>query len=112
MILLHSPLMLKGRTMLAQRNKVKEDRDSKKEASKYASIVTGLATMLESVLIKRILHEMMTTTTTTAPISKPMSIKGITGSTTKERGMLPLLDMEMVNLPKGRETTGMRKLML
>ena len=54
MIPLHSPPMLKGRTMLVQRNKVKEDRDSKKEEREDASIVTGLVTMLESVLIRRI----------------------------------------------------------
>ena len=66
--------------------------------------------MLESVLIRRILHGMMTTTITT--ISKAMAIKGTTASTTMERGMLPLLDMEMVDLTKGRETPSMRKLML
>ena len=105
---LHSPLMLRGRTMLVQRDKVKEVRDSKKED---APIVTGLAIMLESVIIRRIHHGMMTTTITTT-ISRATTIKGITGSTTKERGMLSLHDMEMVDFPKGRETPGMRKLML
>ena len=86
-------------------------KDSKKEENEGATIATGLATMLESVLTRRILHG-KTTTTTITTISKAMAIKGTTGSTVKERGMLPLLDMIMVDLPKGRETPGMRKLML
>ena len=109
MIPLHSPLMLKGRTMLVQKNKVKEEKDSKKEEREDVSTATGLATMLESVLIKGIHHEMMITTTT---ISREMEIKEITGSTTKEREMLHLHDMEMVNLLKDRETPGMMNLML
>ena len=52
---------------------------------------------------------MMTTITTT---TKAMEIKGTTSSTTKERAMLPLLEMEMVVLPRSRETLGMKKLML
>ena len=108
---LHSPLMLRGRTTLVQRDKVKEDTDSKKEERKDDSIVTVLATMLENVLIRRIHHGMMTATTTTT-ISRAMAIKGITSSTTKEKEMLLLHDMEMVDMPKGRETLGMKKLML
>lgn len=61
------------------------------------------ATMLEIVLLRRILQGMTTTTT----MSKAMAIKGTTGSKIKERGMLPMLDMEMVDLPKGREISGM-----
>lgn len=92
---LHSPHMLRERTMLVQRDKVKDlSRDSKKEEREDATIVTGLATMLESVLIRMILHGMTTITT----ISKEMEIKGTKGSTTKERGMLPLLNMVMVDL--------------
>eukprot|EP00253_Pinus_taeda_P033904 PITA_33904 len=52
-------------------------------------------------LTRRILQGMMTTTTTT--ITKAMEIKGRTSSTIKERGMLPQLDMEMVDLPKDKE---------
>jgi len=40
----------------------------------------------------------MTTITTTT--TKAMTIKGTTSSTTKERGILPLLDTEMVVLPR------------
>jgi hypothetical protein len=109
---LQSPLMLRGRIMLVQRNKVKaSSRDSKKEEGEDASIVTGLATMLESVLIRRILLRMMTTITTVT-ISKAMLIDGTTSSKIKERGMLLLFDMKMVNLPKGRETPSMRNVML
>lgn len=103
-----SPLMLKGRTTLVQEDKVKGlSRDSKKEEKEDASITIGLTTMLESVLTKRILQGM--TTTTTTPTSKAMAIKGTTSSTTKERGMLLLLDMEMVVLPKGQETASQLK---
>ena len=110
-ILLPSSLMLRGRTMLVHDDKVKgTSRDSKKEEKEDASIATGLTTMLESVFTRRILQGMMTTTTIT--IMKAMAIKRTRSSTTKERGILPLLDMEMVILPKGRETLGMRKLML
>jgi len=52
---------------------------------------------------------MMTITTTN---NKAMEIKGLTSSKIKEKGMLPLLDMEMAELPKDRETLGMRKVML
>lgn len=61
--------------------------------------------MLKRVLTRRMLQGMMTTTTTT-------TTKAITSSTIKERGMLPLLDMEMVVLPKDQEISGMRKVML
>ena len=83
--------------------------DSKKEEKEDASIVIGLATLLESVLTRRILQEMMTTITTT---SRAMAIEGTTGSITKERGILLLLEMEVVVLPRSRETPGMMKLML
>ena len=89
--------------MLFQGNKVKEDRGSEKEEWEDASIVIGLATMLESVLIKWIHHGMMITTTTTT-ISRATTIKGITGSTIKEREMLSLHDMEMVDLLRSQET--------
>ena len=108
MILLPSPLMLKGRTMLVQGNKVKDlSRDSKKEEKEDVIIATGLATVLESVLTRRILQGMMLTTTT-----KAMAIKGTTSSTTKEIGMLTLLDTKMVVLPKDQEIPSMRKVML
>ena len=100
---------LKGRTMLVQRKKVKEGRDSKKEEREDASIATGLATMLESVLIKGIHHEMMITTTT---ISREMEIKEITGSTIKEREILQLHDMEIVDLLRSQETPSMISLMV
>ena len=64
--------------------------------------VTRPTTMLENVVIRRILLGMMTTTTTTGR----MAIKGTTGS--KERGRLPLVAMEMGNLSKGQEIPGMR----
>lgn len=41
-----------------------------------------------------------------------MAIKGTTSSTIKEKAVLPLLDMEMVDLPKDQEIPGMRKIML
>ena len=65
--------------------------------------------MLENVPIKGILHEMMITITT---ISREMAIKGIRGSITKEIEILPLHDMEMVNLQRDRETLGMMSLIL
>ena len=109
-ILLPSPLILREGTILVQGIKDKgSSRDSKKEEKEDALILTGLATSLESVRTRNILQEMMTTITTT---SREMAIKGTTGSTTKERGMLPLLEMEMVVLPRSRETPGMKKLML
>ena len=67
--------MLRGRTMLVQRNKVKDSsRDSKKEEREDASIVTGLATMLESVLIIRI-HLRMMKTIKTATIPKEQQVQ-------------------------------------
>ena len=109
MILLFSPLMLRGRTTLVQGNKVKDfSWDSKKEENESATIATDLATMLESVLTRRIIQGMMTTTTTT--ITKKMAIKGT--KAIKKRGMHPLLDMEMVVLPKDEEIPSMRKVML
>ena len=110
MILLHSSLMLKGKTMQIQRSNVKGDRDSKKEGRGDASFVTSLATLLGSVLIEGIHLEMMTTTVAT--ISGETTIKGMGGSTTKGKGMLSLLNMEMVDLPKDQETPGMMNLML
>lgn len=108
-----SSLMLNGRTMLVQEDKVKDlSQDSKKEEKEDASIATSLATMIESVFTRRILQGMMITTTTTTTTTKAMATKGTTSSTMKERGMLLLLDMEMVVLPKYQETPSMRKLML
>ena len=52
-----------------------------------------------------------TTTTTTTTISRAMEIKEIIGSTTMEREMLQLHDMEMDDLLGSQETLGMRKLM-
>ena len=71
-----------------------------KEGREDVTIVTSLVTMLESALIKGTLPEMMITTTRTT--SGGMEIKGTTGS--KERGILPLIEMEMemVNLSRGQ----------
>lgn len=90
--------------MQVKRSNVKEDRDSKMEERVDASFVTSLTTMLGNVLIKEIHIGMMTTTTAT--------IKGMIGSTTKEKGILLLLNMEMVDLPKDQETPSMMNLML
>jgi len=110
MILLLSPLMLRGRTMLVQGNKVKDlNRDSRKEEKEDATIATSLATKLESVLRRRILQGMMTTKTTTT--TKGMAVKG-TSSTIKERGVLPLLDVGMVDLAKDQGIPGIRKVLL
>ena len=106
MILLHSPLMLKIRTMQVQRSNVKEGWDSKMEERVDASFVTGLAIMLGSGIH---LGMMMTIIAT---ISRATTIKAMVDSTTKEKGMLPLLNMEMVDLPKDQETLGMMNLML
>jgi len=96
--------------MLVQGDRVKDStRDSKKEEKEGATTTTGSATMLESFLTNRIIQGMMTTTTT---ISKVMAIKRTTSSTTKERGIFPLLEMEMVNFPKGQEIPDMMKVML
>jgi len=110
MILLHSPLILKERTMQVQRSNVKEDCGSKMEGREYASFVTSLATMLGSYLIEGIHLGMLTTTTTT--ISGATTIKGMADSITKEKGMLSLLNTEMVDFPKDQETPGMMNLML
>jgi len=95
--------------MLVQGIKDKGSSHDSKEGKEGALIATSLASSLESALTRRILQEMMTTITTT---SRVMEIKGTTGSTTKERGMLLLLEMEMVVLPRSRETPDMKKLML
>ena len=105
MILLHSPLMLKTRLMQVQTSNVNEVRVSKMEGREDTSFATSLATMLGSVLIEGI-HLMMMTTTTTK-ISGATTIKGMADSTTKEKGMLPLLIKEMVALPRNQETLGM-----
>ena len=112
MNLLHSLLMLKRRTMQVQRNNVKEDRVSNMEGREEASFVTGLDIMIGSVLIEGIHFRTMTTTTTTTTILGATPIKGIADSTTKEKGMLSLLNMEMVDLPKDQETPSMMNLML
>ena len=110
-ILLPSPLILEEGIMLVQGIKDKgSSRDSKMEERVDASIVTCLATMLGSVLIEGIHLGMMTTNTAT--ILEATEIKGMAGSTTKEKGMLPLLNMEMVDLPKDQETPSMMNLML
>lgn len=75
-----------------------------------ASFVTGLDTMLGSVLIEWIHLGMVTTTTAT--ILGATSIKGMASSTTKEKGMLPLLNLEMADLPKYQENIGMINLIL
>ena len=65
--------------MLVQGDRVKDSsNDSKKEGKEGVTIVTGLATMLENFLTRRILQGMTTTKTT---ISKAMEIKGTIGST-------------------------------
>lgn len=107
MILHPSLLMLKQRTILVQEEKVKgSSQDSKKEERGDASIAIGLATLVESVLTIRILQEMIAIITTTKEIERK------TGSTTNERGMLPLLNMEMAVLLRSQETLGMKNLML
>ena len=104
--LLPLPLMQRRGTMLVQEIKTMEEQVPKKE-KKDVTLVTGLVTMQESALIEGTLPDMMTTTT-----SGGMEIKGTTGS--KERGRLPLIEMEMVmlNLSKGQGTPGMMNLML
>ena len=96
--------------MQVQRSNVIEGRVSKMEGREDASFATSLATMLGSVLIEGIHLMMMTTTATT--ISGATTIKGMADSTTKEKGMLLLLNMEMVDLPKDQKTPGMMNLML
>lgn len=110
MILLHSPLMLKRRTMQVQRGNVKEGRVSKMEGREDVSFATSLTTMLGCVLIEGIHLMMMTTTTTT--ISGATTIKGMADSTTEKKGMLPLLFKEMVAFPRDQETPSMMNLML
>ena len=106
---MHSSLMLKRRTTKVQRSNVKEDQVSRMEGMEDASFATSLATMLGSVLIEGIHLMMMTTTTTT--ISGATTIKGMADSIIKEKEMLLLLNMEMVDLPKDQETPGMMNLM-
>jgi len=89
-----------------------EERYSKMEGREDASFVTGLVTMLGSVLIEGIHLMMMTTTTTTTTILGATIIKGMENSTTKEKGILPLLNIEMFDLSKYQETPGMMNLML
>ena len=55
-----------------------------KEEREYVSIVTGLVTIVESLLIGRMRMGMMITTKT-PKILKSTTIKGIIGSTTKEK---------------------------
>ena len=91
-ILPSSPLILREGTMLVQGIKDKGSSwGSKKEGKEGDIIGRGLATLLESVLTRRILQEMTTTIATT---SKAMEIKGTTGPIIKERGMITLLKME------------------
>ena len=73
-----------------------KEKQGPKERKASVTLVTSQVTMLENALSRRILPMMMTTTTT-----RGIAIKGTTGATTKERGILPLLDMVMVDLPKG-----------
>jgi len=61
----------------------------KEEGREDASFVIGLATMKGSVIIEGIHFGMMTTTNTT--ISGVSTIKGMTGSIKKEKGMLVTL---------------------
>jgi len=79
------------------------------EGREDASFATSSTTMLGSFLIEGI-HLMMMTTTTTK-ISGEKIIKGMVDSTIKENGMLPLLNMEMVTLPRDQENPGMMNLM-
>ena len=81
-----------------------------KNGREDASSATSLATMLGSVLIEGIHLMMMTTTATT--ISGATTIKGMVGSTTKEKGILPLLNMEMVALSKDQEIPSLMNLKL
>ena len=101
-----------GPTTFSTHAKEKNNASSNKQCRgrENDSFATSLATMLGSVLIEGIHLGIVITTITT--ISGATTIKGMEGSTTKEKGMLPLLNMEMVDLPKDQETPGMMNLML
>jgi len=101
--------MLKEITMQVQRINVNEDK-KKMEGREDASFLTSFATMRGSFLIEGI-HLGMMTITSTIP-SGVTTIKRMVGSTKKEKEMLPLLNMEIFNLPKDQETLDMMNLML
>ena len=91
----------KGITLVAQKTKEEQGPKGRKVNVTH---VTRLATMSENALSRRILLMMMRTST------GGMAIKGTTSS--KERGRLPLVAMEIGNLSKGQEIPSMRNLML
>ena len=76
-----------------------------KEGREDVTLVTILVTMQESALIEGTLPGMMTTTTPGG-----MAIKGTTSS--KEKGRLPLIVVEIGNLSRGQEIPGTMSLML
>ena len=70
-----------------------------KEEREDVTIETSLVNMQENAPIKWTLPDMMTTTI--IKTSEGMEIKGTTGS--KERGRLPMIEVEMANLSKVQE---------
>ena len=95
--------------MKVQRNKVKEDRDSKMEGREDALFAISLATMKGSFLIEGIHLEMMTIITTSGEASTTM-IKGMAGPMAKEKGMRDI--KEMVDPQRNQGTLGMKNKML
>ena len=81
-----------------------------KEEREDITTVTSLVTMQENATIKGTIPNMMNTTA--IKTLEGMQIKGTIGS--KERGRLPLIEMEMeiVNLSRGQGTPGMINKML
>ena len=76
-----------------------------KEGREDVTLVTSLVTMQKSALIEGTLPRMMTTTT-----QEGMAITRTTSS--KEKGRIPLIVVEMGKLSRGQEITGMMSLML
>ena len=100
--LLPSSLIQRRRTMVAQEIKTMVEWGPK-EGREDVTLVTRLVTMQESALIKGTLPGMMTTTTR----------EGMEGAiSSKEKGRLPLIVVEMGNLSGGQEIPGTMSLML
>ena len=90
--LLPSPLMQRRGTMEVREIKSMEERGPK-EGREDVTPVTSLVNMQESALIEGTLPGMMTTTTR----------EGMAGTTSsKEKGRLPLIVVEMGNLSRGQ----------
>ena len=102
-------LLMQIRTMVPREIKTMVERGPK-EGREDVTLVTSLVTMQENAQIKGTLPDIITTTT--IKTSEGMEIKGTTSS--KERGRLPLIEMEMeiVNLSRGQGTPGMMNPML